>query len=188
MSADAPGWDLVSERSLVRDRWIDLRAQCCRAPDGAVLDPYYVQLYPDWVHVVALTADDRLVLVRQWRQGIGAWVTELPGGVIDPGEDPVTAGMRELREETGFGAAGARHIAARSPEPAKFNNRVHTVIALDAEVVAAPHREPGETMSVLLRPVAEVLAEMGEGGGIGHATHVAGLYTALLALGRLGLR
>jgi len=188
MRVDGPGWDLLSEQTIVRDRWLDLRAQRCRAPDGAVLDPYYVQHHADWVHVVALTDDDRLVLVRQWRQGLGAWVTELPGGAIDPGEDAVTAGLRELREETGFSAPTGRHIAARSPEPAKFSNRIHTVLALGASAVAAPHLEPGETLSLLLLPVTDVLAEMAQGRGIGHATHVAGLYTALAALGRLGLR
>lgn len=183
-----PGWVVLSERSIVQDRWLDLRAQRCQSPDGAVLDPYYVQRHPDWVHVVALTPDDGLVLVRQWRQGFSAWLTELPGGAIDAGEAPAVAGARELLEETGYAADEVRWIGARAPEPSKFSNSIHTVLALGARLVAAQHLEAGETLSVQVRPLAEVMAELADGGGIGSATHVAGLYSALAAMGRLSLR
>ncbi len=186
--AEAPGWQVLEERILLQDRWIDLRAQRCLAPDGAVLDPFYVQKHPDWVHVVALTPDDGLVLVRQWRQGVSAWLTELPGGAIDAGEDPATAGARELLEETGFAGQEVRWLGARAPEPSKFSNAIHTVLVLGATRVAAPHLELGETLSVQVTPLAEVVAALATGGGIGSATHVAGLYSALAALGRLTFR
>ena len=98
-------------RSLVRDRWIHLRAEAWENGAGAVLDPWYMLDWPDWVHVLALTRDDRAVLVRQWRPGLGAASLELPGGAMDPGEeDPVASGRRELLEETGYEAAQVEHL------------------------------------------------------------------------------
>lgn len=187
MKETLPGWVVLSERSIVQDRWLDLRAQRVQSPDGAVLDPFYVQKHPDWVHVVALTPEDGIVLVRQWRQGIGAWITELPGGAIDPGEAPDTAGVRELLEETGFAGQDIRHIGARAPEPSKFSNSIHTVLVRDARRIAEPHLEPGETLTVQVMPLREVMAALAAGGGIGSATHVAGLYSAMAAIGRLAL-
>lgn len=186
--ADTQGWMVLEERVLLKDRWIDLRAQRCLTPDGAVLDPFYVQKHPDWVHVVALTPADEIVLVRQWRQGVAAWLTELPGGAIDAGEEPAVAGARELLEETGFAGQEIRYLGSRAPEPSKFSNAIHIVLVLGAERVAAPALEPGETLSVQVTPLGEVMAALATGGGIGSAPHVGGVYSALAALGRLTFR
>ena len=72
---------------------------------------------PDWVNVLALTPDARLVLVRQFRFGIDDFSLEIPGGVIETGEDPVAAGLRELREETGYGGRADRLLASSIPTP-----------------------------------------------------------------------
>ena len=79
-------WKVLSERIVVKDQWIDLRAQRCLTPRGAVLDPFYLLALPDFVHVVALTGSGDVVLVREYRHAIGACVLNLPGGWIDAGE------------------------------------------------------------------------------------------------------
>lgn len=183
---DAP-WTVLDSRPLIEDRWIRLRADRLRTADGAVLDPWYVLDYPDWVAAVALTGDDRIVLVRQWRHGAGAWSLELPGGVIDAADaDPVAAGRRELLEETGFEAASWRYLHAGYANPAIQTNRLHVVLGTGAREVAAARPEPGESIRVECIPVAEVLAGIG-GGMIGQSMHVGAVLTGLAAAGRISL-
>ena len=85
---------------------------------------------PDWVNVVALTDDDELLLVRQWRFGVNGFTLELPSGVLERGEDPVVGGLRELREETGFTPTVRDHVVvlgAVQTNAAFMNNQCHCV-------------------------------------------------------------
>ncbi|NOG72722.1 NUDIX hydrolase [Roseicella sp. DB1501] len=178
-------WRLLSRRAVVRDRHLDLDAEAVETREGAVLDPYWVMTYPDWVLVVALTADDRMVLVRQWRQGAKAWVLEPPGGVMDAGDaDPCATAARELREETGYAAARLRLVASLWSDPAHNSNRLHVVLAEGAVVAGPLAREAGEELETVLLPAAEALSGAAAG-RFTHAMHLGGLLLALRAAGRL---
>lgn len=122
----------------------------------------------DWVNVVALTTDQQLVLVRQFRYGIDEFSLEIPGGIIDAGEDPLAAGVRELREETGFVGKSARVLGAVHPNPAIQSNRCHLVLVEDARRDAALEWDPDEELEILTLPVDEVYA-LAQRGGITHA-------------------
>jgi len=184
---DAPPWTTLGTTMLVEDRWIRLRADRLRTAAGTELSPWYVLDYPDWAAVVALTRDDRIVLVRQWRHAAQAWCLELPGGVIDPGEtDPVAAARRELLEETGYDAPDWRALYAAFPNPAIQTNRLHVALATGAVPTAATAHEAGEAMTVECLPVAEVLAGIGQG-MIGQSLHVGALLVGLAAAGRIRL-
>jgi 8-oxo-dGTP pyrophosphatase MutT (NUDIX family) len=184
---DAPPWTLLDSRTLVQDRWISLRADRLRTAEGAELSPWYVLDYPDWAAVVALTDDDRMVLVRQWRHAAQAWCLELPGGVIDPGDaDPLSAVRRELLEETGHAARNWRYLYAAYPNPAIQTNRIHFVLAEGAHPAGAMAHEPGETMQLACLPVAEVLAGIGQG-MLHQAMHVGAALAGLAAAGRIRL-
>ena len=95
-------WIRGAERTLAATRILDLKQVEYRHPDRPAGREFVVVSAPDWVNVAALTPAGELVLVRQFRFGIDAFSLEIPGGVIEPGEDPVAAGIRELREETGY--------------------------------------------------------------------------------------
>ena len=153
-------WRVVSSRSVIADRWIDVRADDCMTAGGKSISPYYVLRYPDWVHMVALTPDHRLVLVEQYRHGAGLIVLELPGGAIDPADpDPEAAGRRELLEETGFTATHWRSVSSFYANPATHTNRVHTVLATGCTRACDPELEDGEEgLTVRCLPVAEVRA------------------------------
>ena len=179
-------WRRTGDRTVHRDRWVHLRAEAWETGDGAVLEPWYMLDWPDVVNVVALTPDDRLVLVRQFRPGAGAVVLELPGGMVEPHEaDPAEAGRREFAEETGYDAAGFRLVSTLRNDPAHAGNRVHTVLAEGAVPTAAQRLDHGEEIAVELLPLAEVLVGLA-GGLIGNANHVGGLLLALRESGRLG--
>lgn len=125
----------------------------------------------DWVNVVAITPDDRIVLVRQYRHGLDDVTIEIPGGMCDEGEDPAVAAARELREETGYAGEMVR-LTTVLPNPAIQTNRCHVFLVRDAIRVGEPEPDPGEDLEVMLEPVARVRERIAEG-SIDHALVIA---------------
>jgi 8-oxo-dGTP pyrophosphatase MutT (NUDIX family) len=148
---------------LQRTRILDLQRVPFHHPRRDARRDFVVVAAPDWVNVLAHTTDDRLVLVNQFRYGIDAFSWEIPGGVIDPGEDPVAAGVRELREETGYVGENARLLASVHPNPAFLNNRCHLVLVERCRPLAALAWDPDEEIEVAAAPVEEVLARARRG-------------------------
>ncbi|MBL6455706.1 NUDIX hydrolase [Belnapia sp. T6] len=178
-------WRWRGDRTVHRDRWVHLRAEAWETAGGTLLDPWYRLDWPGLVHVVALTPEDRLVLVRQFRPGAGAAILELPGGMMEPEEtDPVAAGRREFEEETGYAAGSFRLAATLRNDPAHAGNLIHAVLAEGAIPGGAQALDHGEEIAVEELPIATVLAGLAEG-VIGNANHVGILLLALRAAGRL---
>ena len=165
---DPSRWEKLGERSLAETRIFDLRARRYRHPVRGAEREFIVVDAPDWVNVIALTPDGQLVLVNQFRYGIDAFSLEIPGGVVDAGEDPVAAGLRELREETGYDGVRARLLGSIRPNPAFINNHCHLVLVEEAVPVAAAEWDQDEEIAVTLAPVAEVL-EWARSGRIAHS-------------------
>jgi 8-oxo-dGTP pyrophosphatase MutT (NUDIX family) len=138
----------------------------------------------DWVNVLALTPDDRVVLLRQYRPGVDAVCLEIPGGMIDAGEDPLVAAQRELVEETGYTAPRWRKLSATRPNPAIQTNTLHSYLALDAVVTAPQHLDDGELVAVETRSLAEVTRAL-RTGAIDHALVIVAFAQLAFELGDL---
>ncbi len=138
----------------------------------------------DWVNVIALTPDEHVVLVRQFRFGTGELCLEIPGGMVDAGEEAADAAARELEEETGFTAREWRKLGDIAPNPAIQNNRLHTYLALDATATHAQRLEGSEVLSVTTLPLAEVQRLL-RSGVIDHALVVAAFAHLALEVGQL---
>jgi 8-oxo-dGTP pyrophosphatase MutT (NUDIX family) len=102
----------------------------------------------NWVNIVALTPDERVVLLRQFRVGAGRICLEIPGGIIEPGEDPCTAGARELAEETGYTGEHYELIGQVCPNPAIQSNTLYTVLARGVALTRPPAPDDGEVLAV----------------------------------------
>lgn len=132
----------------------------------------------DWVNVVALTENDELVLVRQWRFGARNFTLELPAGLVEAGEPALDAGLRELVEETGYApVAGhdAKVIGECLPNPAFMNNKCTTVFAPRVSLVKEQELDPMEEIEIVLVPARDVDALL-KRGELTNALGMAGLH------------
>lgn len=117
----------------------------------------------DWVNVIAMTRDDRVVLIRQYRVGADEVCLEIPGGMVDRGESPADAAARELLEETGYSAPRWRPLGRVSPNPAIHTNRLYTFLATDAEQTAPPRPEGSEVIELEHASLGECYAAIRDG-------------------------
>jgi 8-oxo-dGTP pyrophosphatase MutT (NUDIX family) len=129
----------------------------------------------DWVNVMALTPDHRVVLVRQFRHGTRDFTLEIPGGMIDPGETPAQAARRELREESGYAGDEPVPLGVVTPNPALFNNHCHTYLIENCRLVGEVQLDHGEDIEMSVRPVEEIPALIAAG-EIDHALVVSAFW------------
>jgi ADP-ribose pyrophosphatase len=156
--------------------------QVIRVHEDQVADPRTGAEHPrviiestDWVNIIPLTRDGRVVLIRQFRFGVWANTLEIPGGMTEPGEDPAAAAARELEEETGFKPARVERLGFVHPNPALQNNRAHSFLALDCEQVHQGRQDAGEDIAVELFERSQI-PELVRRGEISHALTVAAFY------------
>ncbi|MDI1320427.1 MAG: NUDIX hydrolase [bacterium] len=161
-------WKKLGTRRVAHTRIFDVQSVDFQHPQRPRPQDFFVINAPDWVNVIALTPERHLVLVRQFRYGTNDFSVEIPGGVMDAGEDAITAGRRELREETGYAGPRARLLGTVHPNPAMQSNRCHLVLLEDAQRSAKPDWDPDEEFEIMTRPVDEVYA-MAYRGEITHA-------------------
>lgn len=177
-------WETLEQKYLIQDEWLRVRADKCRMEDGTIVEPYYVLEYPNWANVVAVTEDKKIVLIKQYRHALGVIDLELPGGAVDPGEDPIEAAGRELLEETGFEAAHIEPLCQLSPNPANHNNFSVSFLATGVKRTTQQILDETEEIDVELYSIEEVKQLLAEQKLI-QTMHVAAFFYALPKLEKL---
>jgi 8-oxo-dGDP phosphatase len=177
---DPQPWERLDQKYLFRQPpWLVLRHQRFRLPTGREIPDYWIWEYPPWVNVVAVTKDDELVLIRQYRPGLGAVHYEIPAGVVEEGETIEQAAKRELREETGFASGTWSVLTQLSANPALQDNWTTTYLAEGVESAGASTPEQTEDLRVHLVKVDDALGIIDRGDMI-QALHTAPLLRYLL--------
>lgn len=160
---DVGKWTVLESEYLIRRPWLTARRDKVQLPRGVINPEYYVLEYPDWVNIIAITEDGRMIFERQYRHGRGEVGYEIPAGVCEPGETPEEAARRELLEETGFGG-GTWHLnMVAAPNPSTSTNLCYSFIATGVRRLSDQHLEATEDIEVHLLYEDEVLRLMREG-------------------------
>jgi 8-oxo-dGTP pyrophosphatase MutT (NUDIX family) len=165
--ADPTAWKRLGARELSQHRIFRLGEVRYESPRNAHTIDAVVLDAPDWVNIIAVTPEQACVMIRQYRFGTASMVLEIPGGMIDESEPPLTAAVRELREETGYEAARWTSLGSIAPNPAFQSNRLHMFLAEGAVLAGEQQQDPSEDIAVeliSLKAVDEMLAA-------GHVDH-----------------
>lgn len=156
-------WKVLESKYAVADRWLRVRTDVVQSPTGRVLSPCHVLEHPDWVDVIALTGDLNIVLVEQYRHGVGQRRIELPAGTVEREEAPLEAIRRELLEETGY-ASDEWHLLGSAPVyPLVQSNRIYSFLALNTRKIAEQHLDEGEAIRSHELPMAEFIERVQSG-------------------------
>jgi 8-oxo-dGTP pyrophosphatase MutT (NUDIX family) len=177
-------WKVLSSEYLHKEPWLTIRKDKCEMPDGQVFPSFYVQEYPEWVNAFALTKDNRVIMVKQYRHGIEEIGIELPGGAAEKGETMEEAMRREIKEETGYVFGSYEYLGKICANPSTTNNFMHMFLAKDGEKVGAPQLDHLEDLEVVLYSIEEVKQMLKEN-KIMQSLHVNCLFYALYKLGKL---
>lgn len=161
----------------------NVRVDKCETSNGRVIEPLVLE-YGTWVTIVALTEQQEVLLIKQYRHGAQKIIWELPGGAVDEGEEPIDAAKRELLEETGYTSDNIIEVGKVSPNPASHTNLMHAYIALDAWRIGDQALDEIEEIEVYPIPLDEVIL-MVKNGQVLQSLHVSTLFFALAHLNRI---
>ena len=169
-------WKKIRSKLVGDFRIFKMRSDTCVNPRTGKEHDFYIFDSVNWVNVIALTPDQKLVMIHQYRHGSGTVELEIPGGMMDPHEtDPVTSAIRELREETGYEGENARVLGKIHSNPAILNNATFTVLIENCQLRHGVEFDHGEDLATELIPVVD-MPKLVADGKIGHSLVVVALY------------
>ena len=179
-------WKVLESSYPISDKWIKVRRDKCLVPNGKVIEAYHVVEYPDWVNAVAITDNNQVILVKQYRHGLQREVLELVAGTVDDGEDPDVCVARELAEETGYHFDNIERVCEISPNPANHTNMTYCYLATGGKKVVEQDLDESEELDVEIVSMDEFIHLL-ETNQFAQALHVTAIYYALRKLGKLKL-
>lgn len=172
-------WKTLSAEYIFQDDWCKLRRDSYQTPSGKIVSPYYVYDFPDWVTALPVTAEGKVIMIRQYRHAIGRVCLELPGGCVDAGDDSMeTAIARELREETGYTFSKYTSLGTINANPSTNSNWMHIFLATGGVKTGHQELDPNEEIEVVEFTIDEVKQLLREN-KIEQAMHVACIFYAL---------
>lgn len=177
-------WKTIDSKYIIQRPWATLRVDKLEMPNGNIKEEYYVLEYPTWVNMVALTEDNQVIFVKQYRHGAGKIMLELPAGVVEDNEDPEIAARRELLEETGYAFDDISYVCELFANPATSGNITYTYLLTGGRKVQEQDLDPSEDIEVVLMDLEEAKQFLFDN-KIGQALHSSALFYTLKKLGEL---
>jgi len=156
-------WEVVSSKYLLKEKYLTVRSDHVRMPSGHEIPDFYVIEYPNWINVIAITAEGLFIIERQYRNGIRAINYEICAGMIEDGETPIEAAQRELLEETGYGGGEWTEYCVTTPNPSSMSNYNYTFLAIGVTKIAKPKTEESEDIEIELLTLERVKQLLQEG-------------------------
>jgi ADP-ribose pyrophosphatase len=177
-------WKTLSSEYISNHIYFTARRDRCQREDGTIVDPYFVVELPTSATALALTADNKVLMVKQYRHPIGEVILETPGGFIDPGEDFSTGMKRELMEETGYDFKEIEYLGRVAANPGVLNNYTELYLAkggVKTREQQLDHNEEIEVVEITLEELTDMLMRQ----EIKQSLHVNCIFFALLKMGKL---
>lgn len=177
-------WSIVKENKEYTTPIFNLlkRSMKLEAKDDSAEGDFYILDAPEWINVIALTPEEEVLLVEQYRYGIQQPTLEIPGGMVDKGEEPLEGAKRELLEETGYRSEKWNSLGKVSSNPAIMTNYTHMYVAEGCVFEGAENPDTHERINVHKMPVDDFW-ELVKDGTVHHAIVLAAVARYLLRRG-----
>lgn len=173
-------WTIQSETELFRKRLFAMKDMVCHHPDKGVTHRFFTLTSPDWINIVAVTEEGKIIMVRQHRLGTDEITLETPGGLVEGNEAPEDTARRELREETGYEAGEIHLLKKLTNNPAIFNNYIYYYFASNCKKIHEQHLDAAEDIEVSICSRDEIM-DMIRKGQINHTIIISALYLYFLS-------
>jgi 8-oxo-dGTP pyrophosphatase MutT (NUDIX family) len=147
---------IISSAYLNKHQYFTARQDAYQLASGKIVDPYFVVELPESATAMAVTTDNQILLVKQYRHAVQQYSIELPGGFIDPNENPDDAIKRELLEETGYEFEEVYYLGTTAANPGVLNNFTKLFLAIGGKKVKAQQLDANEEIDIMLKPIEEV--------------------------------
>lgn len=169
-------WPHLSCKQLGDFRIFTIRSDVKISPRTGQEHNFFIIDSVNWVNVIAVTPDQHLVMLEQYRHGSNTVELEIPGGMMDSNENsPLETGVRELREETGYEGENPQILGQIFANPAIMSNICFTVLVQNCQLKHPVQFDSGEDLITRLVPVAEI-PKLVAAGKLGHSLVVVALY------------
>jgi ADP-ribose pyrophosphatase len=181
----AKPWNWLNSKIISTCRIFTLKQETYCSPRTGKDHDFYLLDSGDWVNVIPMTADQKVILVSQFRFGTKDFSLEIPGGMLDPGDSPASGASRELLEETGYGGDEPILLGVVHPNPAIHTNHCYTFLIQNAVYKKSPRQDSTEDIEVKAVPLADI-PQLIDSGKITHALVIAAFYWLFNSKGARG--